>query len=401
MEDAVSVDAGERWPQAADTERLSAWMRGQGFAPGTIMEYQRRAHLLGAWLCGQRLGPSELTEGVAAEFGAAMRAAGHAGLTVRGAVRLVSYLEESGAVSRREPRAGQVPPRGALIGAYRDYLVSRQLAAGTVTTRLRLAALFLDALDDDCVQESRVVLPAREVAGILTSWGALARSRASPLRVFLRFLQMAGYIDEDLTAAVPRVRRSSPARQAARLTGEQARQLAASLDARGEAGTRDKAILLLLWRLGLRAGEITRLDLDDIRWRQGTLLVHRKAGRDEELPLPADVGQALADYLLLRPRSSPGRAVMLTLTTPRRRLSLHGVVSIVRRLTGAAGTLAGPHQFRRLLGDQLLEAGHGLREIAQVLGHREGDLATTIRYVTPPRQQMAGLVRPWPAEAVP
>lgn len=110
MENAVSVDGSGRWPQAAGTERLSAWMRGQGFAPGTITEYQRRARLLGAWLCGRRIGPSELTEGIAAEFGAAMRAAGHADLTVRGAVRLVAYLEESGAVSRREPRAGQIPP---------------------------------------------------------------------------------------------------------------------------------------------------------------------------------------------------------------------------------------------------------------------------------------------------
>jgi integrase len=147
--------------------------------------------------------------------------------------------------------------------------VSRRLAAGTITGRLRVAALFLDALGDDCVQAGRAALPAREVTGILTSWGALARCRASPLRVFLRFLRMAGYIDEDLAAVVPRVRRSSPARQAARLTGEQAQRLAASVDARGEAGTRDRAVLLLLWRLGLRADEITRLDLDDIRWRQG------------------------------------------------------------------------------------------------------------------------------------
>lgn len=400
MENAVSVDASGRWPQAAGAERLSAWMRGQGFAPGTIAEYQRRTRWLGTWLSGRGIGPSELTEAIAAEFAAAMREAGHAGLTVRGTVRLVAYLEESGAVSRREPGNGQVRPREALIWAFRDYLVSRQLAAGTVATRLRLAVLFLDVLDGDRVQAGRVMLSAREVAGVLTSWGALARCRASPLRVFLRFLQMAGYIDEDLTAAVPRVRRSLPSRQAARLTGGQAQRLAASLDARDEEGTRDKAVVLLLWRLGLRAGEITRLDLDDIRWRQGTLLVHRKAGRDEELPLPADVGQALADYLVLRPRSSPGRAVMLTLTTPRRRLSLHGVVSIVRRRSRAAGATAGPRQFRHLLGDQLLEAGHGLREIAQVLGHREGDLATTIRYVTPPRQQMAGLVRPWPAEPV-
>jgi site-specific recombinase XerD len=399
MENTASGDASDRWLEAAG--RLASWMCGQGFARSTITEYERWVRWLGSWLSARRMEPPELTEAVAAEFGAAMRTAGHTSLTVRGAVRLRAYLEQSGAVP--QPRAGQVPSREALACAYRDYLISRRLAAATITGRLRVAALLLDALGDDSVSAGRVAVSAREVTGIVASWGPLARCRASPVRVFLRFLQMAGYVDEDLAAVIPRVRRSAPPRQAARLTGEQARRLAESLDTSGEAGKRDKAVLLLLWRLGLRASEVTRLDLDDIRWRQGTVLVHRKPGRDEELPLPADVGQALADYLVVRPvPARPAvRAVALTLTTPRRRLSPHGLVSIVRRLSAATGTTAGPHQFRHLLGDQLLEAGRGLREIAQVLGHREGDLATTIRYVTPSRQQMDGLVRPWPVAAVP
>ena len=396
MENIAPGDGSDWWLRAAG--RLASWMRGQGYACSTITQYERWVRWLGSWLSGRRMGPSELTEAVAAEFGAAMRAAGHTSLTVRGAVRLLTCLEQSGVVPRL--RAGPVPPREALAGAYRDYLASRRLAASTITGRLRVAGLLLDALGDGSVRADRVAVSAGEVTGIVASWGTQARCRASPVRVFLRFLQMAGYVDEDLAAVIPRVRRSLPARKAARLTGDQARRLAAGVDTSGEAGKRDKAILLLLWRLGLRASEVTRLDLDDIRWRHGTVLVHRKNGRDEELPLLADVGQALADYLVARPRPGPARAVLLTLTTPRRRLSLHGVVSIVRRLSAAAGTTAGPHQFRHLLGDQLLEAGYGLQEIAQVLGHREGDLATTIRYVTPPRQQMAGLVRPWPA-AVP
>jgi integrase/recombinase XerD len=397
MENSTSGDGSDWWLGAA--ERLASWMRGQGYACSTITEYQRRVRWLGSWLASRRMEPPELTKAVAAEFGAAMRTAGHASMTVRGAVRLIACLEQSGAVP--QPRAGQAPPREALAGAYRDYLASRRLAESTITGRLRVAALLLDALGDGSVTADRVAVSACAVTGIVASWGTQARCRASPVRVFLRFLQMAGYVDEDLAAAIPRVRRSLPARQAARLTGEQAQRLAAGVDTSGEAGKRDKAILLLLWRLGLRASEVTRLDLDDFRWRNGTVLVHRKPGRDEELPLLADVGQALADYLAVRPRPVPARAALLTLTAPRRRLSLPGVVSIVRRLSAATGTTAGPHQFRHLLGDQLLEAGYGLREIAQVLGHREGDLATTIRYVTPPRQQMDGLVRPWPAAAVP
>src|SRR6266568_524343 len=399
MENAASVDASGPWSQA--TERLGLWMGEQGFADHTIIEYQRWVRWLASWLAGRRMEPSELTEAVAAGFGAAMRAAEHTSLTARGAVRLLAYLGEAGAVSRSASGARQVPPREALIGAYRDYLISRRLAAQTIKVRLHVAGLLLDALGDASVSADRVALSPRRVTGIVASWGALARCRASPLRVFLRFLQMAGYVDEDLAAVIPRVRRSSPARQAARMTHEQAQRLIESLDASGEAGKRDKAVLLLLRRLGLRASEIARLDLDDIGWRNGTLIVHRKRGCDEELPLPVEVGQALADYLVARPPVASTRAVVVTLTTPRRRMSLHGVVSIVWRLSRAMGTAVGPHQFRHLLGDQMLEAGRNLREIAQVLGHREGDLATTIRYVTPPRQQMAGLVRPWPTAAVP
>lgn len=389
-----TVDAADPW--VVCVERLTVWMREQGFADLTIGAYLRWLGWLRLWLVDRGMGPSELTEAVAAEFGAAMRTAGHRGLTVRGAVRMLSYLREAGAVSRS--RVAQVPPREALIGAYRDYLISRRLSAQTVTVRLRVAELMLDALGEDAVSAGRAVVSPRLVADTVTSWGALARCRASPLRVFLRFLRMAGYTDEDLAGMIPRVRRSTPTRQAARLTSEQAQRLVESLDTSGEAGKRDKAILLLLMRLGMRAGEVVRLDLDDIHWRSGTLVVHRKRGRDEELPLPVDVGQALADYLVARPQATAmrTRAVMLTLTTPRRRMSLHGMVSIVWRVSRAAGTPVGPHQFRHLLGDKLLEAGRNLGEIAQVLGHREGDLATTIRYVTPPQQQMAGLVRPWP-----
>lgn len=217
--------------------------------------------LVGVMAC-LRMEPSELTEAVAAGFGAAMRAAGHTSLTARGAVRLLAYLGEAGAVSRSASGARQVPPREALIGDYRDYLISRRLAAQTIKVRLHVAGLLLDALGDASVSADRVALSPRRVTGIVASWGALARCRASPLRVFLRFLQMAGYVDEDLAAVIPRVRRSSPARQAARMTREQAQRLIESLDASGEAGKRDKAVLLLLRRLGLRASEITRLDLE-------------------------------------------------------------------------------------------------------------------------------------------
>src|SRR5215472_800006 len=123
MGNAASVDATGPWSQAS--ERLALWMGEQGFAAHTIIEYQRWARWLASWLSGRRMEPSELTEAIAVEFGVAMRAAGHTSLTARGAVRLLAYLGEAGAVSRSASGARQVPPREALISAYRDYLISR------------------------------------------------------------------------------------------------------------------------------------------------------------------------------------------------------------------------------------------------------------------------------------
>lgn len=383
------------------TDRLALWLGEQGYAEITIARYCREARWLAAWLASRRMEPSQLTAVSAAEFGVAMRAAGHTSMSARGAVRLANCLRASGAVPEPAPGAVEVPTCLALTEAYRDHLASRRLAPLTIRGRLAVAGLVLDTLGDAAVSADRVVLSPQAVTGMVTSWGALARWRASPLRVFLRFLLLAGYVDEDLSELVPRVRKTSPARQARVLTAGQAQRLVDSVDVTCDSGKRDKAVLLLLWRLGLRAAEITRIDLDDVRWRAGTLLVHRKSGRDEEQPLLADVGEALAGYLAVRPGAAPTRAAVLTMTTPRRRMSLHGLTSMVWRRSKAQGTAAGPHQFRHLLGDQLLAAGQTLAEIAEVLGHAEGDLATTIRYVTPPRQQMAGLVRPWPAASRP
>lgn len=390
----VLVGAGDLWgPLRAG---FASWLGDQGYAESTIRAYLRWLGWFGSWLGDQRMELSAVTDETAEQFGAAMRAAGRSDLMPGCIARMLAYLREAGAVPQADPRsaAAQVPPRDALLAAYRDYLVSRHLAEHTVTVRVRVAALALEAMGE-VVSADAVAISPRMVADTLRSWGELARRRSSPLRVFLRFLRMAGLTDQDLAAAIPRCRRCSPARQATRLTGDQAQELVESLDVSGMAGMRDKAVLLLLKRLGLRAVEVSRLDLEDIHWRQGTLRIHRKGGREDELPLPVDVGQALADYLMARPPAAT-RAVVLTLTAPRQRISGQGVVSIVKRASKQIGAPVGPRQFRYLLGDQMLGAGRNLREIAQVLGHREGSLVVTACYVTPPQQQMAGLVRPWP-----
>ena len=152
---------------------------------------------------------------------------------------------------------------------------------------------------------------------------------------------------------------------------------------------------MLLSRLGLRAFETAGLTLDDVDWRGGTILVRGKGGRADRLPLPSDAGQAMASYLRARPQDLPGRAVFWTVRTPRQPLTRQGVADVVRRACAAAGMEpAGPHRLRHALAGELLAAGAGLGEVAQMLRHQ--DLRTTAIYAKVDRTALAQLARPWP-----
>jgi site-specific recombinase XerD len=194
---------------------------------------------------------------------------------------------------------------------------------------------------------------------------------------------------------LPAVRKTAGTRRAVRLTPAEASTVLAAADGLGEQGLRERAVLLLADRLGLRASEVSWLSLDDIGWRAGIISIRRKGGRRAGFPLTADAGQALADYLTARPAVPGTRAVFVTVMAPRRPLTRQGVAAIVRTATARAGKEAGPHQFRHLLGGELLEAGVPLAGIAEVLGHH--DLAVTSIYVAPGQSRLAALARPWPA----
>ncbi len=257
--------------------------------------------------------------------------------------------------------------------------------------------MLLDGLGGDAAADGLEDLTPRRVLAVLRSWGPLARRRSSELRAFLRYLRAAGYTVQDLGAAVFPARPGSAPRRAARLDLAQAAAVLDGLERSGERGKRDYAVLLLVARLGLRSCEVCRLALDDIRWRGGSLVIHRKGGRAEEFPLLADVGLALAEYLRARSPAPGTRAVFVTTVAPRRAMTRQGIGQVVRTACARAGWPAGPHQFRHLLGGTLLQAGVPLAGVAQVLGHRA--LAVTAGYAAPGRWQLAELIRPWPLAA--
>src|ERR1035437_4113934 len=146
--------------------------------------------------------------------------------------------------------------------------------------------------------------------------GSSARNLAAALRSFLRFLHVEGLLVAPLAQAVPPVAGSAGAGLPRAVAPATLAALLASCDRRTATGRRDYAIMVLLARLGLRAGEVARLSLDDIDWRSGELLVHGKGGRDERMPLPDDVGAALAGYVRRgRPRADT-RVVFLRAIAP-------------------------------------------------------------------------------------
>jgi site-specific recombinase XerD len=167
-----------------------------------------------------------------------------------------------------------------------------------------------------------------------------------------------------------------------------------SCDRRTLIGRRDFAVLTLLIRLGLRAGEVAGLELDALDWRQGELLVHGKGKTLSRLPLPQDVGQALSAYLVRRPRVD-SRALFLRSRAPLRRLTQTGITHLVAQASQRAGLpRAGPHQLRHTLATEMLRRGATLTQIAQVLRHRS--LSTTAIYAKVDRVALRELARPWP-----
>jgi integrase/recombinase XerD len=201
-----------------------------------------------------------------------------------------------------------------------------------------------------------------------------------------------------LAAAVPVVANWSMSSIPRAIPADQVCQLLASIDRRTALGCRGYAILLLLARLGLRSGEVTFLELDDIDWNTGTLSVRGKSGRRGELPLPAEVGEAIAAYLRRGRPQSTNRRVFLRAKAPIRGFrGASGVGSIVRHCILRAGLdtpTYGAHQFRHGLATELLRQGASLGEIGELLGHHSPQ--TTKIYTKVDLDALRTLALPWP-----
>jgi integrase len=220
----------------------------------------------------------------------------------------------------------------------------------------------------------------------------------SAVRGLLRYLFAHGKIATDLTGAIPAV-------AGWRLTGipqdldpTVVAQIVRACDGRTHEGRRTRAAVLLMVRLGLRVGEVAALRLDDVDWRAGEIVIRGKGRRTDRLPLPVDVGAAVAAYVRRsRPRAET-RVLFLSVHAPHRPTGSNGLKSAVRAACRRAGVPEiGTHRLRHTAASQMLRRGSSLAEIAQVLRHRHLD--TTAIYAKVDRVALRDVARPWPGGA--
>ena len=225
---------------------------------------------------------------------------------------------------------------------------------------------------------------------------ASVRVFATALRSFLRYCHVVGVLDRELSAAALPVatRRRSLLPQG--ITPAESAALLSACDTRGTRGRRDYAVIVLILRLGLRATEVATVQLDDIDWRTGTITVHGKGARVDELPLPTEVGKAIAAYLRNGRPAAPTRELFLG-ERSRSGLGRDGVSRIVAAASKRAGIgVVRAHRLRHTAASEMLAHGAGLAEIGQVLRHRSEE--STAIYARVDVARLRTIARPWPRE---
>ena len=359
----------------------------------------RQIERLSRWLQTAQLSVAELNWGRVEEFLAFQRAGGrHQASWSRPGLRcLLDVLGKDGVLVAEKPTLADSPAE-VLLASYERYLLTeRGLAVGTVRGYVAHAQQFVGGLSTGggltgltAGDVTRAVLRRSEEVSVPTTQYFVAG-----LRSFLRFCFVEGLVEVDLSHAVLPVtgrRHSSLPRG---ISTADARALLDCCDRRSGLGRRDYAVIITLLRLGLRAGEVARLRLDDVDWRVGELVVRGKGNREDRLPLPNEVGGAMAAYLKRGRPPTDRREMFLRARAPFQPIAARTVSSTVRRACRRAGVAeVGSHRLRHTAACEMVSAHVPLVQIAQVLRHKS--LQSTSIYARVDLDQLRLLAAPWP-----
>lgn len=372
----------------------------QGYSALAVRNMLKDVGAVGRWMQERDLQPGQLTPAVIADFHIDCLTVGRRKVpSVKSFEPLLRFLRNEGVIGEPpEPES----PVGRLLVDYRRWLVAeRGLAESTVIRYENLARRFLQLHAAGDGVEVEALTGAEVVAFLLRESERIsvgsAKGRVAELRSLLKFLFVRGLTPRLLTTAVPPVAGWRETGIPKALPAGHVQLLLDSCDRGDPVQARDYAILMLVARLGLRSIEVARLELGDVDWRGGRIILRGKASREDGMPLPTDVGRALAEYLAdARPQTSL-RSVFISCKAPRRGIRPDLVSDVTRRACDRAGLpRVGAHRLRHTLATEMLRRGVKLVDIGQVLRHR--DLATTALYAKVDLATLRSIALPWPGD---
>jgi integrase/recombinase XerD len=387
-------------PLGSHLDGFTAWLTAHGYARATIRQRVWGVAAFGRWLhrrkrSGTRVCRRDAEAYCRRRFTDSQREHAFAAIG-----RWLAYAEATRLMAAPAPALDR-SPLARLMARYAAYLQhDRALSPLTVTRHGFVVRRFLVDRFGQGPITLRHLQPNDVTRYLLrhVPVPSQGQTQVSTLRCFLRFLWQAGDVDRDLAEAIPLIRRARLAGVPKYLRATEVAQLLASVDRTSARGRRNYAILLLLARLGLRAGEIVRLTLDDLDWHAGELTVRGKGSIHARLPMPRDVGLALTAYLRTGRPACATRRVFVCLKAPHRGLGHPATVSTLvhAALTHAGLTppTTGAHVLRHSLATDLLRHGASLGDIGEVLRHQSPQ--TTEIYAKVDGDRLRSLAPPWP-----
>jgi len=390
-------------PAGPHLDQFTDWLEARGYQPDRVLHLLRGVHRFSCWAHSAGLPVPALNREALEAFRHHLHSAqrlhypsGHYGHLFLGARHFVTFLAATGHV----PSPALIPPAAAeppLLGAFRHWMLTHRGTTAATLNNYRLPLLdFLATLGDQ---------PARYNARALRDF-ILNRARrhgighaktvVTAVRMFLRFLIATGRCAPGLEHAIPTIARWRLASLPKYLSAEAVERVIASCDLTTPIGIRDRAVLLLLARLGLRAGDVAALRLRELDWQAGTVQVSGKNRCHNRLPLPQEVGDAILHYLNARPQMDNDH-VFLTTLAPIKGLSYQAVGKIATQAMHRAGVempVHGSHVLRYSAATQMLRQGVPLAAIGAVLRH--ASVETTLGYAKVDFPLLQHVVRPWP-----
>lgn len=385
-------------PLVGYVDGFIATLEGDGYRRDSVCHHVELLAHVSHWLVEHELGAIDFTSKHVEEFLRSRKTEGyHLLLSGKGVAPLLDYLRASDAIPG--PLVATDSAVDKLLVSFREYLIDeRSLARNTARDYARVARRFVD---DDRVG-GLDQLSVAQVLGFVTDECRrhMPGSVVTGLRAFLRYCFVRELTANNLANAIPAVANVGQSSLAKSVAPSDVRRLLDSCDRTTAIGARNFAILSVLARLGLRAKEVAAMEISDINWRRGELTVRGKGPRLDRLPLPVDVGEALADWLATGRPSCTHRHVFCRLLAPLDPLTNVGVSAVVvatSRRAQVPETRA--HALRHSAARQMLRSGSNLSEIAQVLRHT--DLATTSVYAKADHATLALVAQPWPSASTP